>query len=100
MLAAYSSLGEISVELGKNVYKRSVGDFLDTIQDLLVALLGNDSLRRISAAARCAEQFLKDVFQIQLSAPSEILGKRDRYAVAVVDLRETFLVRKVPLCSL
>ena len=58
------------------------------VEDLLVALLRHDAIRRVAVAAAKAEELFKRIFEVQFSAPAEALCKRHGYRVAVVDLGE------------
>ena len=55
MLACKRTLRKLFVQTRKNGYHIVVGHLFHLVQNLLVSLLGNDSLLRITAAARCAE---------------------------------------------
>ena len=73
MLSGYRALDQILIQILEDRYQIRMRYFLNSIQNLLVALLRNNSFRRITAAARRAEQLLKNVLQIQLSAPAKVL---------------------------
>jgi hypothetical protein len=63
-----------------------VGDLLDAIEDLLVALLGHDALAGIALAALAGEELLEDVLEVYFGAPAKAFGKRQRNGVAIVNL--------------
>ena len=46
------------------------------VENLLVALLRHNAVRRVAVAAAEAEELLKRVFEVQLRAPAEALGER------------------------
>ena len=56
------------------------------VQDLLVALLGDNALLGVALTVAEAEQLLEDVLEVQLAAPAEALGKGQSHSVAVVDV--------------
>ena len=86
LLTAQRTLAELPVQLRQNVAKVSVRDRLYLIENLLVSLLWNHALLRVSATARRTEQLFKYVFQIELPTPAKILRKRKRHTVSVVHL--------------
>ena len=67
----------------------------DLIQNLFIALLGNNTLRWIAIAASEAEQLFKGLFQIKISAPAESLCKREGDSISVIDLSEHEAVRRI-----
>ena len=86
MLAADGFLQEGLVNVVQNVDHGAVGNSLDLIQNLLVPLLRHNPLRRIPVAVTEAKQLTENHLQLQLCTPTEILGKGESNAVAVVDL--------------
>ena len=65
------------------------------VENLLVALLRHNAVRRVAVAAAEAEELLKRVFEVQLRAPAETLGERHGNRVSVVDLRKHISVGRI-----
>ena len=61
MRAAESTLDQFGIQLRKDIHKLVMSDLLDAVQDLLIPLLRNDTLRRIALAAFALEGLLEDV---------------------------------------
>ena len=92
MLAADGFLQELLIDVMKDVDQGAVGDGLHAVEDLFVALLGNDAVGRIAVAVAEAEQLLEEHLQIELGAPAKALGKGQGDAVTIIDLGEHIAV--------
>ena len=58
------ALDKLAVKLWKNIRKLIMGDLLDGVQDLFIALFGYDALLGISATTGGAEELFKDVGEV------------------------------------
>ena len=77
MLAGKCAFDQFRIQIAQDVLERTECRGTDRVEDLLVALLGNDTLFWIAAAEGFAEQFFENVFEVQISAPAETEGERN-----------------------
>ena len=57
MLAAHGLTDKILIQVRQDIDQLAVGDLLDFVEDLLVALLGHDALLRVAVAVRVEQPF-------------------------------------------
>ena len=86
MLTGEGTLDEVAVQILQDVGQVAESNGAHAVQDLLVALLGDNALLGVALAVAEAEQLLEDVLEVQLAAPAEALGKGQGHRVAVVDM--------------
>ena len=86
MLTGEGALDEVAVQILQDVGQVAESNGAHAVQDLLVALLGDNALLGVALAMAEAEQLLEDVLEVQLTAPAEALGKGQGHRVAVVDV--------------
>ena len=94
-LAGECSGDELGVEVLVDVQERAVGGGAHGVEDLLVALFGDDALLGVAAAGLLEPHLLEDVFEVAFLAPAVLESEGDGHGVAVVDLREGIGVERV-----
>ena len=75
MLTGEGALDEVAVQILQDVGQVAESNGAHAVQDLLVALLGDNALLGVALAVAEAEQLLEDVLEVQLTAPAEALAK-------------------------
>ena len=75
VLTGEGALDEVAVQILQDVGQVAESNGAHAVQDLLVALLGDNALLGVALAVAEAEQLLEDVLEVQLAAPAEALGK-------------------------
>ena len=94
LLSSKSTLYEVLIQRGKDLFHGLVSHELDLVEDLLVALLRNCSLLGVAAAGRLAEKLLEDVLKVQVAAPAKAERERKGNGVSVVDLGKRVSVKR------
>ena len=95
MLSGHSTLDQFLVDILQTVHQGAQGLGPYLVQNILIPHLRLPPLRGIALAVAEAEEFLKDVLQVQLAAPAEALGEGHGHGVAVVDVSEGVGVHRV-----
>ena len=86
LFSGQRTLDKIPVKLSEYVTHISVCNGLDLIKYQLIVSLGHRSFGRITASSGLRKKLFKNISEIELSAPAEILGKWNSYAVSVINL--------------
>ena len=70
------ALDEVAVQILQDVGQVAESNGAHAVQDLLVALLGDNALLGVALAVAEAEQLLEDVLEVQLTAPARSPWRR------------------------
>ena len=95
MLAGKCALHQVLIDLAQNVDERTHSHSADAVEDLLVALLGLNTLGRIAVARTKAKELLEGVLKVELLAPAVLEGEGHGNGVAIVDLGKGVGVERV-----
>ena len=95
MFAGKCALHQVLIDLAQNVDERTYSHSADAVEDLLVALLGLNTLGRIAVARTKAKELLKGVLEVELLAPAILESEGHGDSVTVVDLGKGVGIERV-----
>ena len=95
MLAGKCALHQVLIDLAQDVDERTHGHSAHAVEDLLVTLLGLNTLGGVAVARTKAKELLEGVLKVELLAPAVLKSEGHGDGVAIVDLGKGVGVERV-----